>query len=188
MNNREALKVIDEMIASAKADINDNGFFYLLWGWLIIAACISEYILMYEVQWEYHWIGWPITTGIGGIFSTVGGLKKDHKAKVKTHVDRMMGYIWGGFGVTLFLVLFSMNINSPQGVYPLIIALYSMGTFISGGVLKFKPLKAGAIISWVIALAAMFVDFKFQLLLLALSIIIAYLVPGYMLKHKYNNQ
>ena len=188
MNNKEALKVIDEMIASAKADINDNGFFYLLWGWLIIVACISEYVLMYEIQWEYHWIGWPITTGVGGITASVYGYRREKKAKVKTHFDRIMGYVWGGFGITLFLVLFSMNQNSPSGVYPLIIALYSMGTFISGGILKFTPLKVGAIISWCIGLSAMFVDFKFQLLLLVISIIVAYLVPGYMLKHKYNNQ
>lgn len=189
MNNREALKIIDEMIATAKADINDNGFFYLLWGWVILIGVVSQYIFLYEIQWEYHYIVWGICTSFGAIASIVYSYRTRHKAKVKTHFEKMMGYVWGGFGITLFLTLFSMNANnSPSGVYPLIIALYSMGSFISGGLLKFKPLKVGAIISWGLSLGAMFMDFKYQLLMLALSLIIAYLVPGYMLKSKYNKQ
>lgn len=189
MDNKQALQVIDEMITSAKADIKDNGFFYLIWGWLILIAIISEYILLFEVQSEYHWIGWPITSIIGAIAASIGGRKMNKEAKVKTHFDRMMSYVWGGFGVTLFLILFSMNVGNPaEGVYPLIIALYSLCTFISGGLLKYKPLKVGAIISWCLAMTAMFVDFKFQLLLFAISIIAAYLIPGYLLRSKYNKQ
>ena len=61
-------------------------------------------------------------------------------------------------------------------VYPLIISLYGMGTFISGGILKFKPLIIGGIACWIISIIAFFVANEYVLLLTALSIIIAYLI------------
>ncbi len=68
--------------------------------------------------------------------------------------------------------------------YPFIIILLGWGTVISGGILKFKPLIIGGILAWVIAIADFFVSAENQLLMMALATIIAYLIPGYMLKSK----
>jgi hypothetical protein len=69
-----------------------------------------------------------------------------------------------------------------QAAYPYLILLYGIGTFLSGVIFKFKPLKVGGIISWGIALVAFFVSFPIQLLLLALTTLVAYLIPGYLIK------
>ena len=73
-------------------------------------------------------------------------------------------------------------------VYPIIIVLYGIGTFVSGGALKFMPLKAGGIVCWILAVIAIRVDFEYQLLLIAAAVLIAYLIPGYLLKQKYHKQ
>jgi hypothetical protein len=65
--------------------------------------------------------------------------------------------------------------------------LYGLGTFISGGILKFKPLVFGGIASFVLVALTVFIpalseSFNGALLMLAASIIVSYLIPGYMLK------
>jgi hypothetical protein len=69
-----------------------------------------------------------------------------------------------------------------QTTYPLIISLYGLGTFVSGGVLKFKPLIIGGIACWIISIIAFLVPPMTVLLLTALSVVVSYLIPGYMLK------
>jgi hypothetical protein len=40
----------------------------------------------------------------------------------------------------------------------------------------------GGILNWLIALTAFYVSFDIQLLLLALSMVVSYLIPGYLVK------
>ena len=69
----------------------------------------------------------------------------------------------------------------------LIMGLYGLGTFISGGLLRFKPLIYGGVASFVLVvltatIPALFADFQRALIMLGLSIVVSYLIPGYMLK------
>ena len=53
-----------------------------------------------------------------------------------------MTYLWAGFGV-LMLMLIGVGVGVASGwglAYPLIIALYGLGTFATGGALRFRPL------------------------------------------------
>jgi len=72
----------------------------------------------------------------------------------------------------------------PLVAYPLIMIIYGFGTWVSGGVLKYAPLIIGGVICWVLAGIAFYFPFNVQILLLALSILIAYIIPGHMLKIK----
>lgn len=70
-------------------------------------------------------------------------------------------------------------------MYPIILMLYGMPTFLSGAIMRFKALMFGAVVCWVLAVVATFVDPLNTLLLLALAVITAWIVPGYILKAKY---
>jgi hypothetical protein len=105
---------------------------------------------------------------------------------VITVIDKAMMYLWWGFLVLILIVLIMTGVNKMpwQSTYPLIISLYGFGTFVSGGILKFKPLLLGGVACWIIAIVAFFVSPENVLLLTALSIVVSYLIPGYMLKYK----
>lgn len=185
LTENQSLKIIQEMIITAKGNLRENSFFYLLWGWLVLAACLLHYLLL-QVGWAYAFLPWPVLMTAGGVASVVAGVRMGRRSRVVTHVDKMMTYLWTGFTVVLLLMISMALLQklSWTGVYPLIIAMYGLGTFVSGGALKFKPLIVGGIASWIIALVAFMVPVQFILLLTALSVIVAYLVPGYMLKNK----
>jgi len=185
MTEKESLQIIQEMISTSKGKIKDNSFFYLLWGWLVLVASLSNYALL-QVNYEHAYLPWPILMTIGAIASVIAGIRLGKKTRVITIIDKSMIYLWWVFGVLLMIILFMTGFGKIpwQSTYPLIISLYGLGTFVSGGILKFKPLILGGIASWIISVVAFFVDPTNVLLLTALSIVIAYLVPGYMLKSK----
>ena len=67
----------------------------------------------------------------------------------------------------------------------MVMMVYGCWLYISGGALRFKPLMIGGVINWLLAAASFFVDFKMQLLLLATAVLLGYIIPGYMLKSRY---
>lgn len=180
-NHKEQLQLITEMIANTKVRISEGSVFYLLWGWLVVLAAAVNYYLLQFTDTTQHWIVWPILMTLGGVFTAVISARKRKKVRVKTFVDRALSYLWTAFVVSLLLVLIGMVKLGPQKVYPIIIILYGLGTFVSGGILKFKPLMIGAVTSWLIGLYAFFVPFHIQLILISLAIIASYIIPGHLL-------
>ena len=185
LSEQQSLKIIQEMIATSKDNLKDNSFFYLLWGWLVLGASLIHFGLL-QTSYEYPWIPWPIMMAIGGIVAGIAGHRMGKDQKTVSHVDRMIMFIWQAFGVVLFIILFMSAYHSLDWYTSntLIMVMYGMGTYVSGRILKFKPLVIGGIAAWAIAIFSLFVEQQYILLLIALSIIIAYLIPGYMLKAK----
>lgn len=188
-NEKDSLRIITEMIENSRAKIRDNGFFYLLWGWLVLIASLSNFILL-QIGYEQAWLPWPILMNGGAIVSAIVGYRLGKKIKVKTMFDTTMIYLWYGFLITILIILFSAGFGkiSWNIANTFIIALYGLGTFVSGGILKFKPLIIGGIISWILAAVTIFIPEIYSLLAVALSIIIAYLIPGYMLNSRGKNK
>jgi hypothetical protein len=193
MTEQESLAVIKEMIERSRTNFKEQSFYYLMWGWLVVGAVLVE-ALLFNQGLSYHYIVWPIMGFAGGITSGIYGRMQGKKAGRSTHIDRAMGYVWIGFIMYLFIVLLLSATgkfgNATEGwntSFLLIMGLYGLGTFISGGILKFKPLVIGGIASFVLVALTVFIPslvatFNGALLMLAASIIVSYLIPGYMLK------
>ncbi len=177
------LNVIYDMIENSKTQIRENAFFYLLWGWLVLAASLSHFIMM-KFGIHYSYLAWPVIMTAGMVISVFAGIRLGKRSGYRTHIDTAVIYLWYGFFFAL-MVLLAFAIGgkiSWEITNALIITMYGLGTFVSGGILKFKPLIIGGICCWVIALCAFFVPGEYTLLLVSVSIIIAYLIPGYLLR------
>src|SRR5947208_6770779 len=99
------------------------------------------------MQYAYPFVTWSLMI-VGGIVSIFAVKKEVKERLVKTWIDTMMKFTWIAFGVCLFVVLFfspKLQINT----FPLVLLIYGVGTFISGGALSFRPLIWGGIFCWV---------------------------------------
>jgi hypothetical protein len=72
-------------------------------------------------------------------------------------------------------------------VAPHILLLAGFPTFVSGFIIKFRPLIAGGICFWIIALAVNFAPPSFAPLGMPIAVLTGYLIPGYMLRNKVNH-
>lgn len=178
-NEKQQLALIAEMINSARQDFSDDSIIYLLWGWSVCLASLAQYVLL-KMDNIYNGAVWLVLIPVG-IFQGLYFARAKKTEKVKTHLDRVIGYVWISVGLSLGIVLATQSILQLH-TFPVLIVLYGIGTFISGGIMRFKPMQYGALCCWVIALAALHVVFEYQLLLLSLSLIVSYIIPGHLLK------
>jgi hypothetical protein len=184
---RTQMKIIEQMIAQSRSNISEGSIFYLIWGYLVLVAATSNYILLMYMDYAHHWIAWPILMTVGGIISGIMGARMERKSKVKTYVDRALNYLWAAFTFSLILVLVSMIEFGAEVAYPIVIILYGLGTFVSGGILRFKPLIWGGVLCWILGSIAVYMDFPTQLLLLIASILGSYIIPGHLLSNSKQN-
>jgi|JI102314DRNA_FD_contig_91_1155179_length_976_multi_3_in_0_out_0_1 hypothetical protein len=183
LSKEESLSIITSMIEATKKDLQDNGSWYLLWGWLVFIACAIHYSLM-KVGYEHPYYAW-ILMPVGGVISVVKGIREEKQQRVKTFVDDFMRYVLIAFLVCMLMVLFNSGVLKLT-TYPLLMMVYGVWLFLSGGALSFRPLLIGGIINWALAVIGFYVGFETQLLLLAAAVMFGYIVPGYMLRSRYN--
>lgn len=186
LNPVESLQVINEMIEKAKRSFSHVSFYFLMWGVLLVIAGVVEYILKQVVHYEYFFIGWPALALIGVIIAIFRG-RQYERNQPSTYTDKIFGYLWGSFGVTLILLIIG-TVSNDISPTPFILLLTGLPTCASGGVIKFKPLIAGGIIFWAIGTLSFFLWEEFQSLLFSIAILFGYIIPGFMLKKSENHE
>jgi Flp pilus assembly protein TadB len=184
----DSLRLIQSMIEKTKEDFAQNAFFYLLWGWLIFITALSQYVLMVIVRYPHHYLVWLLMI-IGGIISIIYGIRYKREERVKTYMSESMSLFGIGTGISFSILplIFSYN-EAWQFAFPVYLVLYGFCSFVSGAILRFKPLRWAAAICWAIAVVSVYTTYQNQLLLMALSVLTAYIVPGYLLRAKNKKQ
>ena len=185
LTEQESFEIIQSMITVAKSEAKADSFIFLLWGWLVFIASIAQFILA-EMNSEYNSTPWLLMP-VGGVITVIYFIRKRKSEKVKTHVSDFIRYIWTAFGAAMIVIMFFNSMNFMQ-VLPVIMCLYGIGLFLTGGAFKFKPLIWGGVFCWLCAIAGFEVQNLYLLLILALAVLGGYIIPGYMLNRKNKTQ
>ncbi len=187
----QSLQVIQSMIEKAKNQFSENGQLYLLWGWLVFVCSVTQFVLLKFVKYEKHYLVW-LACWLAVIYQFVYLRKKNKQVKVRTYADHIIGYVWLTFFILMMLIGFLLGHTGGNEYYkifsPAFLALYGMPTFLSGILLRFRPLVIGGIGCWALSVLAHFVPYDYQLLLLSAAMVIAWIIPGYILRKKYQQQ
>jgi hypothetical protein len=185
MTGEESLRIITEMINKTKVNIRQGSFHLLFWGWLIFACSLSEFILYKFFDFANYYYVWFFVVP-GAFVSMIYGFKTGRKAKVHTYADRLYVWTWMAF-LFAAIVLFVVQSKSMGSIVPYILLLAGIPTFVSGFIIKFKPLIVGGICFWIIALIVHFGGPSVAQLGTPMAMLTGYLIPGYMLKNKVNH-
>jgi hypothetical protein len=173
------------MINKARNRFSENGHLYLVWGWSIMIITILQFVMA-----QYHWHDQPnmvwMLTLLPFAYMMIYLRRRVKRQTVRTYTDEIIGYVWMVFSVLMFLSGFTLGSGRVLfAAYPLALALYGMPTFLSGTILRFKPLVAGGIGCWLLCVAAAFTPHQYHILMLSLAVLVAWIIPGYWLQHKY---
>lgn len=159
----ESLLLIQTMIAKTRVDISDKSHYFLLWGWSAFLAFSGQFVLKVYFNYSRHYYVWWITAV--SVVVTLFFLRQDSKKeRTKTYVSESMGYLWSGMGFAFFMMSLIFIKLGWQYCYPFFIALYGLGTYVSGRFLQFTPLIAGGIISLVLAPIAVWFNMDYEIL------------------------
>ncbi len=175
----DSLQIIENMINRTKGNLHDSSFYFLLWGWIILLINIGQIILKY-VNFEKPYFIWLfIIPGI--IASGVYGARHGKKAKASTHLDKINFMIWMAFLVCYFTLLIFMK-DLDYKIVPLIFLIAGNATFLTGIVIKFKPLIFGGVVFLAGVFAYFLLPGNYFEYISPIVIILGYLIPGYLLK------
>jgi hypothetical protein len=185
MTGEESLKIITEMINRTKVNIRQGSFHLLFWGWLITVCSLSEWLITNLTHYAHPYYVWILVIP-GAFLSMIYGAVTGRKAKVHTYADVLYMWTWIGF-LFAAIVLFIVQSDRMENITPYILLLAGFPTFLSGFIVKFKPLIAGGICFWVIAILVHFAGPSLALLGTPVAMLTGYLIPGYMLRNKVNH-
>jgi len=182
MTGEESLKVITAMINKTRVNVIQSSFYLLFWGWLIFVFSMSEFLLWKFTDFANPWYVWFFV--IPGIFvSMIYGFSKGRKASLHTYAEGIYVWLWLAF-LFASIVLFVIHSNSMESFSQYILMLAAIPTFLSGVVLKFRPLIWGGVSFWIFSLAAHFGGPVVSGLATPVATITGYLIPGYLLRKK----
>lgn len=178
---QESLDIITGMIQRAKGNVKNSSFHFLLWGWVIVLANLGMYFLTRE-GYERPYLVWLITIP-AWFTSFYVGYRREKIQRVFTHYDLIHLSLWLSFGVVIFTVVaFGSKLNYQ--INPLIITISSIPTFLSGILIRFRPLMIGGVLFWVFGIIGFLTPIQEQPLVGAIGIVLGYLIPGYLLRAK----
>ncbi|HVZ97731.1 MAG TPA: hypothetical protein VG847_12705 [Chitinophagaceae bacterium] len=185
MTEKESMELTTSMINKAKNNFGERGLLYLIWGWVILFCCLVSFAGNYFFNFDKINFIWLVVYLVI-IFQGFYIRKKRSSALTRTYTGEINGYVWLVFVVSLILMIFICNVAKQYVLIdPLLLVLYGMPTFLSGIIMKFKPLIIGGIGCWVLAALSPFINEQFSVLLIAAAVIVAWLIPGYLLKQKF---
>ena len=181
---QESLQLIRSMIESTKSTISDNSHFFLLWGWTTLVGCLLQYYLMVIAKYAHHYYAWFVTP-IAVLLHVIFIYKYKRQERVKTFISEAMSYVWVIVGLSYMALAIVFSKIGWQYCFPFYIMLYGIGTYISGSLLKFIPMKIGGAVCLALVAVAPFLDYSLQMLLSAFAILISYIIPGHLLRNQY---
>jgi hypothetical protein len=186
LSPQQSLDVITAMINQSQGKMRNNSFYFLIWGWTVALANFGMYGLMKLSDYPHPYIVWLITIP-AWVVTMIYGSRQDKQAAVNTHLDKINMWLWICYGITLLpIVIFMSKIN--YNLNPIILTVTAVPTFITGIMLRFRPLLFGGINFWIFGILCFFVDYQTQYLMGGVAIFLGYLVPGYLLKNTRENK
>ena len=185
LSESESLLLISSMINKAKNHYSENGLLYLLWGWLILVCCLIQFVSIHFFNYYKVYYAW-YSTWILLIYQIYYFSKKRDYRNVRMYTGEIIGYVWIVFLISYALLVYILIYeNAYSCICPVIISIFGMPTFLSGIILKFKPLKVGGICCWILAFLSPFTHPDYQYLLMACGVALAWIIPGHLLRRKF---
>lgn len=185
LTSEQRIEIIEQMINTAKGKFTNNSFHFLLWGWVVVIANLSHFYLMSYSEYPHPELIWIISIP-AAIASMIYGYRQRKTTTTRGYTDRISLWIWLAYMICIVTVIvFGAKINFM--IAPMIMLLTGFATFLSGNIIKFRPLIIGGIIFWLASIAGFMSSYENQALISGAAIALGYLIPGYILKANHNN-
>src|SRR5665811_925105 len=88
MTEAESLSIISGMINRARNRFSETGTLYLLWGWVILVCCISQFVLIYFLKYPKGYQVWFLTW-LAVIYQFIYLAKIKKRRTAKTYTDEI---------------------------------------------------------------------------------------------------
>jgi hypothetical protein len=182
LSPQQSLDLISQMIRQTKGNISESSFYFLLWGWVIASCNLGMYLFIKFSPYPPGQAAWVWTLTIPAwIITMVYASRQDRSKAVTTHLDKINMWLWLSLGFTILPSwIFGASVNWM--VNAIVLMPVGMATFVSGVILRFRPLRWGGIVFWIAGTLCYLVGPIEQYLVGALAMLLGYIIPGHLLR------
>ncbi len=187
LTTEQSLDIIARMIADTRRNFNDRGgAMFLIWGYTTIVVTLAITAMYYitrsgGVMWL--WCALPL---IGGVMTWLHFRR--HFPTVQTHLDKAVWSVWvvmGGAAVCCMVASYIASLVGGKSYIDILFTIglmMSMGTAITGRLIKFYPVQFGGVIGMGLSFALPAVAPSiWQLPIFAAIFLVAQVIPGHLL-------
>jgi hypothetical protein len=185
----ESFVIINRAIANFKMNYRENSQVFLLWGWILTLASISNFIILKMSAileaWEYKGLlilgNWVVFILIGTVIMYFVVRKEKKTKKVYSQIDNFIDKLWwvtAASFVIAVILCFRLELEPPS----VMLLVAGIATTTTGLVIRFKPLVFGGMSFFIFSIASTFVTNEYLALVVSAAIICGYLIPGYALR------
>ena len=184
-----ALRLIESTLSATKKRISENGFIYLLWGWVVLIGNLACYYWFTQQNGPAIGYTWTVLGFGGGITTAIYYMRREKTEVVSTHMDTLVGHVWAGTGIGAAIFYAWLIIGDHYSlIAPFVLLATGMATYTTGRMVRFTPLVIGAICFWGCTIGMFFLEVQWHFIIGAAAMVPGYLVPGYMLRSLYKKQ
>ena len=186
LTEKESLKLISKTIYEAKGYYYKSGLSALVYGFSVLICSLLAYMI------EANIIVLPFSPFylLVPVFFVQAWLQvKENKKKLaKTFTDEAIDHVWLGFFISALAAMCGGFAGLNFVSISIIILLMGLTAFIAGRLSKSSWLTASSFICWLLAVASFFMLNKNVYLLLSLSSVVIWIIPGFIMRTQLNKQ
>ncbi|MFN5171095.1 MAG: hypothetical protein ACK5DD_15875 [Cyclobacteriaceae bacterium] len=183
LSAQQSLELITQMIQQTQGKMQKSSFYFLLWGWVITIANLGMYVTLAFTDYDDYAPFWWMLPIPAWIVTMIYSSRQDKSTGTVTHIDRISMWMWICTGLAIApIIIFGYKINYQ--INPLVLTLIAIPTFVSGIIMRFRPLLAGGVSFFLLSMVCFLVDDQTQYLIGGVAMLLGYLIPGYLLKYQ----
>ncbi len=183
LDPQESLQLIQRFISGARYNMRKFAFGFVFMGILIALAALIQYVLIRFTDFKMNWLPWPVLMTAGFVCSMIYYSRYHKRKGAVSSLGLFFQWLFFCGGLTYFLLAF-LCVQQQISPIPFMLALTSLLIGVSGLVIRYKPMFWGGVLFFLAAIICVFFTPLDQLLLMAITIIVGYLLPGVLLTRK----
>lgn len=181
---KKSLDIIQNAMSQSRFERTDAYFYLINWG-IILFLYFFLHFLGGNFDFFRELIGFStILFIIGALISIWHSRKASKKEIVKTANENLFMYTWGGTGLCVGLWMINYKIFDQSLYLALLMLLFGLAAFITGGVTKFYLSLVGGILTIIISALIPSLNFSYQFLLASIGMVLSCVIPGFAMFYK----